>query len=306
MSAPKLERLLNLMALLLDTPRPLTAEQIREQLDVYPEEQASFRRAFERDKAELRAMGVPIEVSDLTDRMPAVEGYRIPRDEYALRDPNLEPDELAALHLAASAVQVEGTSATAGLLKLGGLVGTGGDLGVHVAPLPADPNLPRLFEAVASRIPVTFAYRHERRTVDPYRLEFQRGRWYLTGHDHARAEERNFRLDRIEGVVESVDGPRFEPPSATVPGQARGAWELGAEPPVRARIRIDGPGARWAVQHLGPDAIVEQAGDGVVAELPVTNRAALRSFVLSFLDHAEVLDPPELRSEIVAWLEAQA
>lgn len=305
MSASKLERLLNLTALLLDTPRPLTAEQIRDQLEVYPEEQASFRRAFERDKAELRAMGIPIEVSDLTDRMPAVEGYRIPRDEYALRDPGLEPDELAALHLAASAVQVEGTSATAGLLKLGGLVGAGRDLGVHVAPLPADPNLPRLFAAVASRTPVTFGYRDEGRTVDPYRLEFQRGRWYLTGYDHAREDERNFRLDRIQGDVELTDGPRFDPPSTGVPGQARGAWELGAEPPVKARLRIDGPGARWAVQHLGPDAVVEQAEDAVVAELPVTNRAAFRSFVLSFLEHAEVLEPPELRAEVVEWLEAQ-
>ncbi|MFP5254435.1 MAG: helix-turn-helix transcriptional regulator [Acidimicrobiia bacterium] len=306
MSASKLERLLNLTALLLDTPRPLTAEQIREQLEVYPEEQASFRRAFERDKAELRAMGIPIEVSALTDHMPAVEGYRIPRDEYALRDPGLEADELAALHLAASAVQVEGTSATAGLLKLGGLLGAGRDLGVHVAPLPSDPNLPRLFAAVASRTPVRFAYRDEVRTVDPYRLEFQRGRWYLTGFDHARDDERNFRLDRIEGEVSPTDGPRFDPPSTAVPGQARGAWELGAEPAVRARVRIDGPGARWAVQHLGPDAVVEEAPDSVVAELPVTNRSAFRSFVLSFLEHAEVLDPPELRAEVVGWLEAQA
>ncbi|MGV3759513.1 MAG: WYL domain-containing protein, partial [Actinomycetota bacterium] len=226
--------------------------------------------------------------------------------QYALRDPGLEPGELAALHLAASAGQVEGTSATAGLLKLGGLVGVGQDLGVHVAPLPADPNLPRLFAAVASRTPASFRYRDEARTVDPYRLEFQRGRWYLTGYDHAREDERNFRLDRIEGDVELTDGPRFEPPSTAVPGQARGAWELGAEPPVRARLRIDGPGARWAVQHLGPDAVVEQSDDSVVAELPVTNRAAFRSFVLSFLDHAEVIDPPELRADVVEWLEAQA
>jgi proteasome accessory factor B len=75
---------------------------------------------------------------------------------------------------------------------------------------------------------------------------------------------------------------------------------------VRARVRIDGPCARWAVQHLGPDAVVEEAPDSVVAELPVTNRSAFRSFVLSFLEHAEVLDPPELRAEVVGWLEAQA
>jgi len=307
MSVAKLERLLNLTALLLDTPRPLSAEQIREQLAAYAEDRAAFRRTFERDKDELRQMGIPLVVEPVPGTDPPVDGYRIPREEYALRDPGLEADELAALHLAASAVQVEGVSATAGLLKLGGLVGSQtGSFDVHVAPLPADANLPRLFAAVSARRPVRFRYRDADRTVDPYRLEFQRGRWYLSGYDHSRADERNFRLDRIEGDVEVTDLPPFEPPSTAVPGQARGAWELGAEPPVRARVRIEGPGARWAVQHLGPDAVVDEDDDGVVVELPVTNRAAFRSFVLSFLEHAEVLEPPELRADVVAWLEALA
>lgn len=307
MSVAKLERLLNLMALLLDTPRPLSADQIRDQLEVYAADQASFRRAFERDKDELREMGVPIVVERVPGTDPPLDGYRIPREQYALRDPGLETDELAALHLAASAVQVEGVSATAGLLKLGGLVGSpSGGFDVHVAPLPADANLPRLFSAVSTRRPVVFRYRDEGRTVDPYRLEFQRGRWYLTGYDHGRSDERNFRLDRIDGDVEVTDGPTFDPPSTAVPGQARGAWELGAEPPVRARVRIEGPGARWAVQHLGPDAVVAEDADGVIVEMPVTNRSAFRSFVLSFLDRAEVLEPPELRADLIAWLESVA
>jgi len=305
-AASKLERLLNLTALLLDTPRPLSAEQIRDQLDVYPDERASFRRAFERDKDELRSMGIPIRVEKVPGTMPAVDGYRIPRDEYALRDPGLEPDELAALHLAASAVQVEGLPATAGLLKLGGLVGEGqrSELGVHIAPLPADPNLATLFGAVASRTPVRFRYRDEERTVDPYRLEFQRGRWYLTGYDHLREDERNYRLERIDGAVTATDGAAFTPPATAVPGRTQGAWELGADPPVRARLRIEGPPARWALHHVSPDQVVADDDGAVVVELPVTNRAAFRSFVLSFLDHAEVLDPPDLRAEVVEWLEA--
>jgi proteasome accessory factor B len=302
-SGQKLERLLNLTALLLDARRPLPASDIQTQLE-YPEDKAAFRRAFERDKDELRAMGIPIRVEPVPGVLPEVDGYRIPREEYALRDPGLTTEELAALHLAASAVQVEGLPATEGLLKLGGLVTEGArDLGVHVAPLPADPNLARLFSAVASRRPVRLRYRDEDRTVDPYRLEFQRGRWYLTGFDHLRGEERNYRLDRIDGSVDLVDGATFEIPTTSVPGQARGTWELGAEPPVRARVRIDGPQASWAVQHVGPDHVVEEGADGsVVVELPVTNRAAFRSFVLSFLEHAEILEPAELRDDLVAWL----
>jgi proteasome accessory factor B len=310
-SAAKLERLLNLTALLLDTTRPITADDIQAQLEAYPRDQGSFRRAFERDKDELRSMGIPLRVEKVPGTMPAVDGYRIPRDEYALRDPGLDTDELAALHLAASAVQVEGLPATEGLLKLGGLVTgpAGGDLGVHVAPLPADPNLAALFGAVAARTPVLLRYHGAERTIDPYRLEFQRGRWYLTGYDHLRDEERNYRLDRVEGTVTLSDLPPFVPPTTAVPGRALGAWELGGEAPVRAVVRIDGPQARWVVQHVGPDHVRsgESAGDGgdgaVVVELPVTNRAALRSFVLSFLEHAEILEPAELRDDLVRWLE---
>lgn len=303
MSAQKLERLLNLTALLLDAARPLSAEQIQRQLD-YPDDLVAFRRAFERDKDELRSMGIPLRVEKVPGQIPEIDGYRIPREEYALRDPGLTTEELAALHLAASAVQVEGLPTTAGLLKLGGLVTDGGrDLGVRVAPLPADPNLARLFGAVSSRTPVRFRYHEVDRTIDPYRLEFQRGRWYLSGYDHLRQDERSYRLDRVDGEVALTDQPAFDAPDRVATGRARGAWELGAEEPVRARLRIDGSRAGWAIQHVGPDHVVHEDDDGsIVVELPVTNRAAFRSFVLSFLEHAELLEPPELRDDLIAWL----
>src|SRR5688500_19700708 len=98
MPGQKLERLLNLTALLLDARRPLPASEIQRQLE-YPEDKASFRRAFERDKDELRSMGIPIRVEKVPGTLPEVDGYRIPREEYALRDPGLTAEELAALHL---------------------------------------------------------------------------------------------------------------------------------------------------------------------------------------------------------------
>jgi predicted DNA-binding transcriptional regulator YafY len=82
---------------------------------------------------------------------------------------------------------------------------------------------------------------------------------------------------------------------------------MGDEEPVAARLRIDADQAGWAVDHLGPDAVVERLDDGsVVVTLSVTNRDAFRSFALGFLDHAEVLEPTELRDDIVAWLRALA
>ena len=224
----KLERLLNLTALLLDARRPLTAERDPARSSSYPEDAGGFRRAFERDKDELRDDGHPARASSRSRaHSPEVDGYRIPREEYALRDPGLTPTSWPRSHLAASAVQLEGLPATEGLLKLGGLVTDGGrDLGVHVAPLPADPNLARLFGAVASRRPVAAPYRDEDRTVDPYRLEFQRGRWYLTGYDHLRDEERNFRLDRIEGDGRAHRRPRLRaarPPRSRAQARGRGS-----------------------------------------------------------------------------------
>ncbi|HEX8803858.1 MAG TPA: WYL domain-containing protein, partial [Acidimicrobiales bacterium] len=310
MSAAKLERLLNLTALLLATPRPLSAQEIRERLDAYPDDLAAFRRAFERDKDALRAMGFPLEVAEVPGAAQPVDGYRIPKDSYYLRDPGLTPDELAALRLAASVVRLEGASAQEGLLKLGGLVGRAdadGTAGVAVAALPGGPELGPLFGAIAATTPVRFTYRGEERRVDPYRLDYQRGRWYLTGYDHLRSAERIYRLDRFESRIEALDGPPFERPSTAVPGGALESWQLGEGEPVEARVLVDAAQAPWIVQHLGAGAVVEERpGGGVVVAMTVTNRDNFRSFVLSFLDHAEVLAPPDLRDHVTRWLEAMA
>ncbi|HLM64377.1 MAG TPA: WYL domain-containing protein [Acidimicrobiales bacterium] len=308
MSAAKLERLLNLTALLLTTPRPLTAQEIRERLDAYPGDLAAFRRAFERDKDALRAMGFPLEMAEVPGREQPIDGYRIPKDRYYLRDPGLTPEELAALRLAASVVRLEGTSAREGLLKLGGLVGDAdGEPGLAVAALPGGPDLGPLFGAIAAQTPVRFTYRGEQRRVDPYRLDYQRGRWYLTGFDHLRTAERLFRLDRFESRIDALTGPRFERPSTAVPGGAIEPWQLGEGQPVEALVLVDAPQAPWIAQHLGPDAVREERFDGsVVVAMAVTNRDNLRSFVLGFLDHAEVLAPPELREDVIAWVRAMA
>ena len=100
MSKRRTERLLSIVVLLLSSRRYLTAEQIRAAVSGYPEEQESFKRMFERDKDELRELGIPLEtgVSATADEEP---GYRIPRQAYGLPEIRLEPDEAAVLGLAA-------------------------------------------------------------------------------------------------------------------------------------------------------------------------------------------------------------
>ncbi len=308
-STAKLERLLNLTAALLETPRPLTAEQIAERIFGYPEDKTAFRRAFERDKEALRDMGIPIVMAEVAGADPPQMGYRIPKDQYYLRDPGLEADELAALHLAASAIRLEGVEGTAGLWKLGGVPApqTKASSPATVAAIPVDDRLVALFGAVGERRPVSFTYRDERRTVDPYRLDFHRGRWYITGYDHGRADERVFRLDRVAGEVESGAPRSFEPPAVAVPGARVEPWQLGEGEPLRAQVLVEAEQAPIAVGIVGPDAVTEQRPDGsIVVELPVSNSDGFRAFVLGFLEHAEVLGPEELRADLVAWLRAIA
>jgi proteasome accessory factor B len=313
MSKAKLERLLNLTALLVDTPRPLSAQEIHERMEGYPDDQVAFRQAFERDKKDLRELGIPIAVETVPGTMPAIDGYRIPKDSFYLKDPGLTPEELAALHLAASAVRLEGTAVDEGLAKLdvaaGHTNGGPGSLagaGLDVTALPARSDLGALFGAVVDRRPVRFTYRGEERRVDPYRLDFQRGRWYLSGFDHRRDAERVYRLDRIEGDVEVLDAPAFDRPPAVPPAQVN-SWQAGEGEPIVATLAVDAEQAPWVVDNLGSDVVSETRADGsIVVELPVTNRDSFRSFALTFLDHAEVLGPQELRDDMVAWLEALA
>lgn len=316
----RLERLINLVAALLHADRPLTAEELRNRLPGYAEDHGTFRRAFERDKEALRDLGIPVVLEPVDDAtQPGVVGYRIPKEAYYLQDPGLAPDELAALHLAASAVRLEGGSGVEALWKLGGELAEQGPSGPlsgfagptmttgpspAVAALPTTAHLGPAFAAISARRRIAFAYRGRKRRVDPWRLSFRNGHWYLAGHDHDAGDERMFRLDRVESDVEVTgDEGAFErPPHA---GAQPPPWEMGTEEALPARLLVDAGQAAWAAAHVGPEAVEAWRPDGsVVLAVRVTNRDAFRSFVLGFLDHAEVLGPPELRAEMVDWLEA--
>jgi proteasome accessory factor B len=104
----RLERLVNLVAALIDADRPLTREELRRRVGGYSDDPDAFRRNFERDKDVLRQMGMPLVTESLDDeRSDDQAGYRIPRERYELPDPGLSEDELAALRLATSAVRLD-------------------------------------------------------------------------------------------------------------------------------------------------------------------------------------------------------
>ena len=81
------------------------------------------------------------------------------------------------------------------------------------------------------------------------------------------------------------------------------AWRLGDDEEMVVDLKVDASQAQWAVTQAGESSVCGESSDGTTyLRLRVTNRAALRSFVLGFLDHAEVLGPPEVRDEVVQWL----
>ena len=311
----RLERLVNLVVALLDTRRPLSRQEVRERVGGYSEDEENFHRNFERDKDLLRQMGIPVVTEPIDPSRPeAGLGYRVPRDLYELPDAGLDEDELVALGLAASAVGFEGmaqSSTTTALWKLAGAGGAGSSRarppaappGGPLVDVPMDETVATLFAGVTERRVARFGYNGRPRRVDPYGLSYREGRWYLAGFDHGREAERSFRTDRMSGPVELEGAPgAFVRPEGAPSGPVP-AWRLGDDEEIVVDLKVDASPAQWAVTQAGESSVCGESSDGTTyLRLRVTNRAALRSFVLGFLDHAEVLGPPEVRDEVVQWL----
>ena len=319
----RVERLVNLVAALIDAERPLTREQLQSRVGGYSDDPEAFRRNFERDKDLLRQMGMPLQTEPLDPDRPEEQfGYRIPREKYELPDPGLDSDELAALRLAASVVEIDGSwgrDATTGALRklAGSATGPAGPEtsaddgalapGGGVAELPGGDAVALVFGAVVEQRRLRFAYRGEARLVDPWRLSFRRGKWYLSGWDHHRGEARLFRLDRVEGAIAPDGSPTAFARPTGFDAAPLPPWRMGDGDEVVVDLLVDADQARWAEVELGHSAVLRYlAGGSVRCSVPVTNQGAFRSFVLGFLDHAEILGPAEVRDEMICWLRALA
>lgn len=283
----------------------MSLQDVVEQVPGYPAGLAARRQAFERDKRVLREEGVP-----LTEEAGR---YRIRPEDYYLPELDLTPEERVALNVAVAAVPVSTEHGRTALRKLGGTE-VGGPLlegalpvGAQLVDLPGLPSLPSLHAAIANRAMVEFDYRGEPRRVEPYGLLFRDGHWYIAGWDLSREARRTFRVDRIEGTVAVGEAGAFESPAAFEAGQslARQPWLIGGDDVVSAVVSVDGVLAGKLTAELGEDTVREHRADGsALFAFPVTNRAAFRAWLLGLGDHAELVDPPELRAEVVAWLEA--
>ena len=310
--AEPLERLLNLVGLLLETKQPLTFDEIRTTLEPYGQEKVdTAKRMFERDKDLLRDYGVPLELVDI-DAWGTEQGYLIPKERYYLPEIAFTPAELGALLVAAQSGG-ENTVAEAGARKL--LYGADGGVlaGLVGGPLASGSDArSALVLAVASAVSdhrrIGFGYRTSQgqvaeRDVDAFAMVFRGGHWYLVGHDRERDDVRAFRLSRFTGEPadrgEGVAAPRDFRAADHV--QA-GSWAaVGDE---RARVAFAPEVAWWATGTLAGASLEGSRADGwAVVAVPLADEQALASLVLQFGPEAEALEPTSLREEIARRLE---
>jgi proteasome accessory factor B len=316
MTVPKSERLMNLLIMLLVQRRYVSKDRIRSFLyDDAPSDEA-FEKTFERDKEELRALGVPIEVGQMDAYFDDEPGYRIRADEFALPDIRLEPDEASVVALATkvwdNARLAEATTGAVSKLTAAGLDIDLGALDIAQPRLSADePSFEVFWEATLTRRPVTFDYQRPgydaplTRHLQPWGVVRFSGRWYVVGLDTDRGEERVFRLSRVVGRATMSGRPgAFEiPPGTDVRESARRLEPL---PPSEEAVLLVRPGAGALLRRAA--ASVEPDVDGPDEETP-WDRLRLPGGVqadelLSLGADVYVERPESVRDEVVERLRA--
>lgn len=322
----KVERLMNLVIALLSTRRYLTAEKIRATVAGYGDQSdEAFSRMFERDKSELRDLGVPLETGKISAFEPT-EGYRIKPDAYALPDIDLTPDEAAAVAVATTLWESPEriTATQSALLKLraaGVDVDQADGVAITSAVGPtglrgSEEVLGALLAAVDAQQAVQFQHRptvidpYTVRTVEPWGVLTARGRWYLVGHDRDRDATRVFRLSRIADVKAiGAQGDMHRPNGSdlrSIVERSIGA-AAGGQPGTLARVWV-ADGHATALRRAGRAVARRAVGgrEGDVIELDGGAPDWLAREITGYGRDALVLEPQSLRDDVLARLGAQA
>jgi proteasome accessory factor B len=322
----KVERLMNLVIALLSTHSFISAERIRATVYGYgdsPSDEA-FSRMFERDKNELRDLGIPLETGRASSLDPT-EGYRINRAAYALPPVELTSDEAAAVAVATQLWESpELVTATQGaLIKLraAGVDVEAADVGVAISTTAAMPGLRGsedvlgiLLAAIDSGRAVQFPHRPSRsepyalRTVEPWGVITYRGRWYVVGHDRDRDAVRTFRLSRIGADVKAV-GPAaaVRRPDGVdlrdIVHRAVSEWPPGSQ----ARIWV-ADGRATALRRQATATVArtfgDRTGDELSIDMAMPDRLARE--VAAYGADAVALEPQSLRDNVVDRFRAHA
>ncbi|MDQ5832897.1 MAG: WYL domain-containing protein [Actinomycetota bacterium] len=323
----KLIRQLSLISFLMAERRPVTALEIKQDVEGYSQmNDEAFARRFYADRAELDSLGIHLKVDKPAEGYYEAENYSLPPENFYLPAIEFTDEELGALRM--SLHLLDGEFAYAEPLRLALQQLSWGkpnpleapeERSVTLAVTPGaggrdvSQRLSKIETAIFRRKTIMFDYYTigrdsiESRKVDPYHLLYKGGQFYLIAHSHERGDLRVFRISRIRGKVgySSKAEHDFNRPEDFNPREyaTRTDWQLG-DPAGRARIwlsdRID-----WlALRHFGHAGDVTQAeGGGVIFETDYANARQMVSWVLGLGDHARIEGPPELVEEARERLE---
>ena len=302
----KSERLVNLTIALLATKRYLTKAEIFATVAGYSGDPEAKDRMFERDKDDLRSLGINIELGTFDPLFDDEAGYRIKPETYELQLTDLNPTEIALLSHAAQFWRdaALGDDAQIGLRKLKAL-GLESDLEsiAHVTPVvrSAPEQLADIIEAITEKRTITFEYLDANlesivRSVNPYRLSNSRGYWYLIGFDNDRSSIRTFRLDRFSSAVKTSSGSgKFE-----IDYEALEHEEQVHSETSQATLLI----RQGRAHHFaGSTVLRELDGDWLEIELEYHDQDWLIQEILSCGTSAIIVEPEHLRDEIISRLE---
>jgi predicted DNA-binding transcriptional regulator YafY len=316
----KLIRQLSLISFLMAERRPITALEIKQEVEGYSGmNDDAFARRFYADRAELESLGIELKVDKPAEGYYEAENYSLPPENFYLPPIGFTDSELGALRMALTLLDGEFAYAEPLRLALQQLswgkpspLSAPEQQSVSLAVTAAaggrelSQRLSKIETAIFRRKTIVFDYytlgRDDvgSRKVDPYHLLFRGGQFYLVGYSHERDDVRVFRLSRIRGKVgySSKAEHDFPPPEGFDPRvyATRADWQLG-DPVGTARIWIS-EHITWLVErHFGRAGEVVEADDGVVFETEYGNSRQLLSWVLGLGERARVLDPPELVEE---------
>jgi proteasome accessory factor B len=302
----KNERLVNLTIALLATKRYLTKNEIFRNIEGYEGSAEAKERMFERDKDDLRKLGIQIEVGGLDPLFDDEAGYRIRPESYALSLRNLTPTQVTLLSLAAQAWQDAAfTDLSQQVLRKLTSIGLDTDstqLPVMAPKLVgADENLRGALDALTSLTTIEFDYLNiqgiaQKRQLQVYGVQARKSHWYLIGLDTEKSAIRNFRVDRIQGDVLSIGKSQSYviPPSFEI---------IELEPAIETPLAVlqVRPGAGYQLRRMA--TTVETSDDWDLLEVPIFDLEFMTSLILWHGEDVIVSSPPQLRSAVMTALE---
>jgi len=306
------ERLLNLVVCLMASRVPVSREKIIEVIPGYQgaPNLSALERMFERDKDDLRALGIPLHT--IINAHGEVEGYRIAHDEYVMPAITFTAEERSALHIAAAAWQgaVLSGVAQSAVVKLEAQdPGPYSDLdrAAFLRFENTDATLLQLMRALRNQSSVDFDYRRpdqthsERRRVDPWGVVAHEGFWYLIGYDLDRNARRVFRISRVTGSVR-LAGRAIEFPRPSESGiRDLLAGEVLEDSMAQADVWVAG-GHAASVRSLATERPLD-IGDPAILRVHAQSSATIVQQVSRAGKYAQVISPEDIRQEVLDGLE---